>query len=106
MLGASRELLERGVGTVLVSMGADGALLVSADGAIIAEPPRVRVLSTVGAGDCTLAGFLAARTGGLDDAAALAQAIRWGTAAVALPGTRMPTPDDLDRLPVPTTRSI
>jgi 1-phosphofructokinase family hexose kinase len=94
---AAGGLLARGVGAVLVSLGPHGALLVTPRGAALAQPPPVRVASTVGAGDATLAGFLAARTRGQpsDDASALAEAVAWGTAAVALPGTRMPTPEDL-----------
>jgi 1-phosphofructokinase len=92
---AARELLDRGVGAVLVSLGGDGALLVTAREVVAAQPPRVTVASTVGAGDATLAGYLAAGTG---DAAALAEAVSWGAAAVALPGTVMPGPADLDRV--------
>jgi 1-phosphofructokinase len=48
----------------------------------------------VGAGDATLAGFLA---GGGAGPEALAEALAWGAAAVSLPGSRMPRPDDLRR---------
>jgi 1-phosphofructokinase len=100
VIDAARELLDRGVGAVLVSLGADGALLASPHGVVAAQPPPVKVASTVGAGDATLAGFLAARTSpdAPDDAGALAEAVAWGAAAVELPGTRMPTPSDVARL--------
>ncbi|MFC9019827.1 1-phosphofructokinase, partial [Streptomyces albidoflavus] len=48
--------------------------------------------SNVGAGDASLAGFLAAGGSG---PAALAAAVAHGTAAVQLPGSVMPTPADL-----------
>lgn len=100
VIDAARELLQRGVGAVLVSLGPEGALLVAGDRSVHAQPPPIRVASTVGAGDCALAGFLAASTApvAVDDETALAEAVTWGAAAAALPGTRMPGPDDLSLL--------
>ena len=92
---AAREVCARGVATVLVSMGGDGAVVVTADRVLTATSARVEVASTVGAGDSLLAGFLGAADRGLD--AALADGVASGTAAVQLPGTRMPTSDDLAR---------
>jgi 1-phosphofructokinase len=48
--------------------------------------------SSVGAGDCLLAGFLAAGGQGAD---ALATALRWAAAAVGLPGSGVPGPADI-----------
>jgi 1-phosphofructokinase len=68
-------------------------VLVDDDGAVHAEC-RVDVpRSSVGAGDCLLAGFLAAGARGED---ALATALQWAAAAVELPGSRIPTPADID----------
>ncbi|TWP46780.1 1-phosphofructokinase [Lentzea tibetensis] len=80
------------VATVLVSLGADGALLVQHGKAWHATGPAVEVRSTVGAGDAMLAGFLHAGARGPD---ALRIAVAYGTAAVALEGSRMPTPQDV-----------
>ena len=65
--------------------GAAGAVLVTARGAVHAEPHDVRVLNTVGAGDALLAGFL----GACADEAALAVGVAWSIAACESPGTRM-----------------
>ncbi|HSK26526.1 MAG TPA: 1-phosphofructokinase [Jiangellales bacterium] len=89
---AAADLVAGGVGAVLVSLGAAGALLVDADGTLHARGPAVTVRSTVGAGDSTLAGFLAAGGAG---ALALRAAVAFGTAAVTLPGSALPGPDDL-----------
>ncbi|MFM6974406.1 MAG: 1-phosphofructokinase family hexose kinase [Agromyces sp.] len=86
---------------VLVSLGEHGALLVTRDRALWAAHAPVVPDSTVGAGDCTLAGFLAsdarARHDGLAEAdplaARLVSAVAWGTAAVQLPATAVPSPD-------------
>jgi 1-phosphofructokinase len=90
---AARSLVQRGAATVLASLGADGALLIDADGAYHAEAHVATPRSAVGAGDATLAGFLAGGGQGPD---ALVTAIAWGAAATSLPGSRMPTPQDLD----------
>ncbi|MCG5121136.1 MULTISPECIES: 1-phosphofructokinase [Streptomyces] len=89
---AAGELRERGARAVLASLGADGQLLVDATGTWFGHAGPVAVRSNVGAGDASLAGFLAAGGRG---PAALAAAVAHGTAAVQLPGSVMPTPADL-----------
>jgi 1-phosphofructokinase len=93
-LRAAEILRARGAGTVLASLGADGALLVDDTGSYYGEARVETVRGAVGAGDATLAGFLA---GGGSGPEALAEALAWGAAAVSLPGSRMPRPDDLRR---------
>jgi 1-phosphofructokinase len=92
-VAACEDLRARGVGAVLASLGADGALLVDDDGARHGEAVVTSPRSTVGAGDALLAGFLAAGGAGTR---ALTDGLAYGAAAVSLPGSRMPTPADLD----------
>ncbi|MFD4246418.1 1-phosphofructokinase [Streptomyces sp. NPDC058525] len=89
---AAEELRSLGAGTVLASLGADGQLLVSAEGTHYGTAPAPAVRSNVGAGDASLAGFLIAGGAGPE---ALASALAHGAAAVQLPGSAMPTPSDL-----------
>ena len=91
---AAELLREKGARAVLASLGADGAILVDASGVTYAEAPVAVPRSAVGAGDALLAGFLAAGGAG---ARALVEALAWGAAATALPGSRMPGPGDLRR---------
>ena len=91
---AANRLRERGAGSVLASLGPDGAVLVDADGAVHGRTPAAVPVSSVGAGDAMLAGFLAV---GGTGAAALTEALAWGAAAVLQPGSGMPSPDDIDR---------
>ncbi|WP_433539189.1 1-phosphofructokinase [Micromonospora sp. CA-249363] len=91
---AAQRLRAWGAGAVLASLGAEGAVLVDAEGVRSGTCPVARPRSTVGAGDALLAGFLAA---GAQGAAALAEGLAWGAAAVSLPGSRMPGPADLFR---------
>jgi 1-phosphofructokinase len=92
---AARVLVERGVGTVLATLGGRGAVLVRDDGAWFAPPPPTTVVSTVGAGDSTLFGYLLAELRGLAPPDRLALAVAYGSAAAGLPGTTIPGPDDL-----------
>lgn len=92
---AARTLVERGVGAVLATLGGAGAVLVDATGAWHATPPPTRVVSTVGAGDSSLFGYLAADLRGEAPPDRLAAAVAYGSAAAALPGTTVPTPLDL-----------
>ncbi|MGB4135413.1 MAG: PfkB family carbohydrate kinase, partial [Microbacterium sp.] len=83
---AARELIASGgVSSVMVTLGADGALLVTETDVTFAaaSPPTVR--NTAGAGDSALAGFL---SGTLQDASQpLRRAVEWGAIAVATEGT-------------------
>ncbi|BCJ41379.1 1-phosphofructokinase [Actinoplanes ianthinogenes] len=94
---ACARLRAAGAGTVLASLGADGAVLVEESGVLAGTSPVTVPRSTVGAGDALLAGFLAA---GARGEAALVEGLAWGAAAVSLPGSRMPGPQDLDRTTV------
>lgn len=93
VVAAARTLLDRGVGTALVSLGADGALLVDRHGVVHAERAVDTPRSSVGAGDATLAGYLTAADA--DRATALRTAVAFGAAAVSLPGSQMPGPQDV-----------
>lgn len=108
-VAAAQALRTLGAGAVLASLGRDGALLVQDDGTWYGEAPVDAPVSSVGAGDAALAGFLA--SGGRGPSA-LAEALAFGAAAVQLPGSRVPGPHDLDRSAVrisdtvPTERDL
>ena len=92
---AARLLVERGVATVMATLGAAGAVLVTAEGAWRAAAPKVHVLSTVGAGDSSVAGYVLADVRGGDATERLCTAVAYGSAAAGLPGTALPTTSDL-----------
>lgn len=89
---AARVLVGRGVGTVLATLGGDGAVLVTADGAWHAAALPVEVVSTVGAGDSSLFGYLLGDQRQLPAPERLAWAVAYGSAAAGLPGTTIPDP--------------
>lgn len=92
---AARTLVESGVESVLATLGARGAVLVNADGAWHASPPPISVVSTVGAGDSSLFGYLLGELRGNRPEERLALAVAYGSAAAALPGTTMPHPQQV-----------
>ncbi|MEV6214037.1 1-phosphofructokinase family hexose kinase [Nocardia sp. NPDC051833] len=92
---AAASLIDRGVGAVLATLGAAGAVLVTAEDAWFAAAPPIVPRSTVGAGDSALAGYLLADLAGADPADRLRAAVAYGSAATALPGTELPGPADI-----------
>lgn len=65
IIAAARKLIAHGIEQVVVSMGPKGACFVTANEAVIAQPPDIAVRSTVGAGDAMVAGLVSAHTRGL-----------------------------------------
>lgn len=103
VIDAARDLVTGGVGTVVVSLGRDGAVVVDAESATHAVATIGTPRSTVGAGDCLLAGLLHDLSAGRTAAEALRTGVLWGAAAVTLPGSRVPGPTDLDGIAVDVT---
>ncbi|GJE60983.1 1-phosphofructokinase [Methylobacterium trifolii] len=95
---AAWALHRRGIPVVAVSLGADGALFVSGDGAIHARPPAMQVASTVGAGDALVAGLTAGLHAGLGlpDTARLALAFAAGKLTKA--GANLPDRAEVEAL--------
>ncbi|MCQ2456654.1 MAG: 1-phosphofructokinase [Clostridia bacterium] len=92
---AAEELTVWGVQNVLVSLGGDGAILVSRDGEVRkCAAKRGEVVSTVGSGDSMVAGFLAGEA--LDGYDPLALAVAAGSATAF--GTGLATLADTLRL--------
>lgn len=92
---AARTLVDQGIDAVLATLGGAGAVLVTRAGAWHATPPPTTVVSTVGAGDSSLFGYLHGEQQGLPDDQCLALAVAYGSAAAALPGTTIPTPSQV-----------
>ncbi len=92
---AANVLVEQGVGAVLATLGASGAVLATSGGAWHATPPPTNVVSTVGAGDSSLFGYLLGDLRGVEPAERLRLAVAYGSAAAGLPGTTIPTPDHI-----------
>lgn len=97
-LDFAKKLCCAGIENVMISLGEQGALLVSTEGSYVAVPPRINALSTIGAGDSTIAGFIAAYSAGADPSECLRTAISYGTAACLLDGTTPPTRENVVKI--------
>ncbi|NKF22125.1 1-phosphofructokinase [Solimonas marina] len=93
LLGAARGLLARDIGLVAISMGADGALFVRGDDALLARPPRIADGSSVGAGDAMVAGLTSALLDELDLEALARRAVAFAVAKLGCEGARLPQPN-------------
>ena len=85
---AAREIMGRGVEWVTVSMGGEGALFVTPEKTYKASSPKVKVGSTVGAGDSVVAAIAFAQEEGLDIIETIRLAVATGAANVSMEGTQ------------------
>ena len=98
-LDACRQIIATGGAEIVaLTLGHEGAMLVTCDGAWRAPPLAVKTVSAVGAGDS----FVGAMVWSLANGDALVDAFRWGvaagSAALLTPGTELSYADDIRRL--------
>ena len=98
VMDGAMALYESGIENVMISLGSKGALLVCADGAFIAHPPKIKAISTIGAGDSSIGGFLAAAAAGKRSDEMIKTAVSFGSAACMSAGTRPPMPADVAKI--------
>jgi len=98
---AQRTARKLGVGTVILTLGEYGSLLIPEEGEPLHVPPfRVKAVDATAAGDAFVAAFGVA----LAEGRAFAEAMRWGNAAGALAATQLgaqpslPTRHEVQRL--------
>lgn len=98
-VAAARELIEQGIGeAMVVSLGADGALLVTAEGYEKLTPIEVPISSAVGAGDSMVAAICFGLVQGLDLRHAVRLGMAAGAATLMTPGTGLCRREDVERL--------
>lgn len=89
------KLHKQGIANVMISLGSEGAVLASAGKLYRARIPRMKVRSTIGAGDSAIAGFIAAETCPEES---LRRAVAYGSAACLREGTNPPLTPDIERI--------
>jgi len=92
IVAASRRLLRAGIGAVIVTLGADGAMLVTMHRVAHVEAPAMRVVDTTGAGDAFIGCFAQSLVETGDEDAALARAVRYASMSVAVRGAQASYP--------------
>lgn len=98
-MAACRKLVaDKRAEIVALTLGEDGALLVTENQAWRALPLAIEAVSTVGAGDSFLGGLVAALAAGKPLEQAFRVAVAAASAAVLTPGTGLCQPDDVKTL--------
>ena len=96
---AAQQLVRQGQAEVVVlSLGEEGALLVTAAGVTLAPALPVAVHSAVGAGDSLVGGLLQALAAGADVRQAFVRGVAAASAALLASGTGLCQPADVERL--------
>jgi ribokinase len=86
---AARSLIARGVKTVIVTLGGDGALLIDGKNAAVhIDPVSVKPVDTTGAGDAFIGSFARYYVESHDVTAALNMAVRYAADSITRPGTQ------------------
>lgn len=95
---AGRKLLDAGCRNVVITLGARGAMLVSAQGTRRFPAPKVRPVDTVGAGDCFTGWLATGIAEGLTMPEAVARAVRAAGIAITRAGAQgaMPRREEVD----------
>jgi len=98
-IGACRRLVEENRAKIVaLTLGSQGAILVSADEILRAWPLPIHVVSTVGAGDSFLAALICALGSGRTLSEAFRRAVAAGSAALIAPGTQLCRVTDVDEM--------
>lgn len=96
---AAREVISRwDCEIVVVSIGDQGAVLVTKDQVFRLKPPHVEVKGTVGAGDSMVAGIVLSLARGRSLLEALQYGVACGTADTMNPGTELCEKEDVEKL--------
>lgn len=90
MIAEGKRLLGTGIAEIVISLGGDGALFISADGCWKAEGLDVPVKSTVGAGDSVVAAMAFGQVRNLPRETKIKLAVAMGAASVMQSGTQPP----------------
>ncbi len=98
LLNVGNELLEQGIGTVIISLGHEGALFLTKEQSLKCAAIPVRVHSTVGAGDALVAAFTYGMDKGEDFETCAKLGIATSAGAVSTEGTKPPTRPMVDEL--------
>ncbi len=94
----ARRLQQGGVTNVCISMGRKGALLCTPDNSYHASTPKVKIRSTVGAGDSMVAGLVTGFLRGDPTERTLRLAVACGAGTVGHSGTELFSQNELPRL--------
>jgi len=92
------DVLELGAEHALLTFDREGAALITENDTFTLHAPEVNAVSTIGAGDSAIAGFIYAYVSGMGLREALRYSVAFGSAATLTEGTMPPRRDDIKSL--------
>lgn len=95
---AAQELANKGIENIVVSMGPEGVLWLNQNQWLRSHPPKMNIVSTVGAGDTLVSGFCWGEMQGMEKDELLRFATALSALAVSQVGVGVPSLDELDSL--------
>jgi 6-phosphofructokinase 2 len=95
---AKELILKKNCEIIVVSLGSEGAMLVTKSRTYIVKPPKVKVKSTVGAGDSMVAGIVFSLSNGKNLKESLQYGVACGTATTMNMGTELCKKEDVEKL--------
>jgi len=98
VLAAAQAVRASGVTNVVISLGKDGAMLVSEKGVWQARAPRIQERNPIGAGDSMVGGLVYGLSRGEELSAALAWGVACGAATASQDGTTIGTRAQVEEL--------
>ena len=87
-----------GIDNVMISMGKQGIAYAGNDECFSVKSPKIQVVSTIGAGDSSVSGFIYAYTMGMNKKDCVKHAVAFGSAACLTEGTNPPFREDIDNI--------
>ncbi len=95
---AKELILQKNCEIIVVSLGSEGAMLITKSRVYIVKPPKITVKSTVGAGDSMVAGIILCLSNGKSLKESLQFGVACGTATAMNAGTELCKKDDVEKL--------
>lgn len=95
---AATAFYDAGIENVMISLGANGFIFYNREGCFKVSVPKIIPVSTIGAGDSTIAGFAAGLALDMETCEILRLAGAFGTAACLTEGTNPPVKEDILRI--------
>ena len=87
IIAAAKSLQAKGISVVIVSLGKNGALMLSSKECLLATPPQIKESNPIGAGDSMLGGMVWAMVKNYQFVDVLRWGVACGAAAASLSGT-------------------
>ncbi|RKZ31855.1 1-phosphofructokinase [bacterium] len=98
LIEASKELIKGELSIVVISCGADGVYVLTAETGFHCYPPEVETVNTVGSGDSLVAGIAWGLENGLSLEDAVCLGVACGTATAMAEGTAQGSLEDIENL--------